>query len=352
VTYLAVPGAAGLTPEFVTAALAGQLGGATVAQVVAERVGTGQVSDTYRLRLAYDGGTELPATMIAKVPAADPASRNAARTFRTYEIEASFYAQLAGDLPVALARCYAAGYEPAHDEYVVLLEDLAPARPGDQLAGLRPDDAAAAIGELAALHAAGWASQTLASLPWLNRASPGNAALVAAAFTGLYAGFRDRYAARLEPETLRLIEAFVPGADGYLAGSDEPRTIVHGDFRADNLLFGPPRPVVLDWQTCGFGAGTADLSYFLGSSLPVPLRREHERSLVRGYHDALTAAGVRLSWADCWDGYRRHAFAGIVMDVIAAMVVAQTERGDTMFATMADRHAQHALDLDSLAVLA
>ena len=51
---------------------------------------------------------------------------------------------------------------------------------------------------------------------------------------------------------------------------------MHGDFRADNLLFGPARPVVLDWQTASFGAGTGDLAYFLGSSLLVPLRQEHE----------------------------------------------------------------------------
>ena len=73
------------------------------------------MSDSYRLRLTYDAPTAptaLPPTLIAKVPAVDPASRSAARTFRTYEIEASFYGQLSHDLPVALATCYFAGYDP------------------------------------------------------------------------------------------------------------------------------------------------------------------------------------------------------------------------------------------------
>ena len=39
------------------------------------------------------------------------------------------------------------------------------------------------------------------------------------------------------------------------------------------------------------------------------------------------------------------------MDIIAAMGVRQTERGDQMFAAMARRHARHALDLDALALL-
>jgi Phosphotransferase enzyme family len=347
----AVCGGSGLTAEFMTAALADRLGATTVTAVEAEAVGTGQVSDSYRLRLAYDGPAELPSTLIAKVPAADLASRGAARAFRTYEIEASFYDQLAPDLPVSLARCYYAAYDAGPDEYVVLLEDVSPAAPGDQLAGLHPDDAAAAVAELAALHAAGWDRAELAALPWLNRSGPEAAALLAAAIADLYPGFRERYAERLEQGTLTLIEDFLPHAHSYLAGSDGPRTIVHGDFRADNLLFGRDRPVVLDWQTAGFGSATGDLSYFLASSLPVAARRRYEEALVRRYHAGLLSRGVELSWRDCWTGYRRHAFSGIVMDIIAAMFVQQTPRGDEMFATMARRHARHALDLDALETL-
>jgi hypothetical protein len=346
-----VRGGQGLTAEFLTWALSSELGGAAVAAVEAAPIGTGQVSDSYRLTLTYDGPAELPLTMIAKVPAADAASRNAARAFRTYEIEANFYSQLAPGLPVALPRCYYAAYDAGPDEYIVLLEDLAPALPGDQLAGLHPDDAAAAIRELAALHAAGWDAAELAELPWLNRSGPDAAALMAGVLTDLYPRFRERYASRLEPGTLSLIEEFLPKVATYFKASDEPRTIVHGDFRADNLLFGAARPAVLDWQTAGFGAGTSDLSYFLASSLPVAARRQYEEALVRRYHAALTGRGAEFGWHDCWTGYRRHAFGGIVMDIIAATMVKQTERGDAMFATMARRHARHALDLDALALI-
>jgi Ecdysteroid kinase-like family len=349
----AVGGGAELTAEFLSRALAVHLDGVSVDAADAERVGTGQVSDTYRLRLTYSGGGHgLPATLIAKVPAADAVSRGAARAFRTYEIEANFYAQLAPELPVSLPTCFYAAYDPEPDEYVVLLADLAPAQPGDQLIGLSADEAAAAIGELAALHAAGWGSPELAALPWLNRSSPEASALMTAVVTDLFPGFRDRYAGLLEPGALELIEDFVPRSDRYLSDRNEPRTIVHGDFRADNLLFGRGRPVVLDWQTTSFGSATSDLSYFLGSSLPVSVRQQHERDLVRLYHSIVVGRGASLTWTDCWEGYRRHAFAGLVMDIIAAMVVQQTARGDEMFAAMASRHAQHAIDLDALALVA
>jgi hypothetical protein len=348
----AVSGRDGLTASFLTRALGPHLGDVTVTAVRAEPVGTGQVSDSFRLHLSYDGPVRLPPTLIAKVPAADPASRGAARAFRTYEIEACFYAEVAPALPeVSLAGCFFSAYDSEPDEYIVLLADLAPAQPGDQLAGLPPADAALAVDELAALHAAGWQSDSLAALSWLNRSGPEASALMASAVEQLYPGFRDRYAGRLEPGTLPLLEAFVPQVGRYVAVRDEPRTIVHGDFRADNLLFGHARPVVLDWQTASFGSATGDLSYFLASSLPVDVRREHEEALVRRYHAALSRRGVPLSWPECWDGYRRSAFGGLVMDIIASMVVQRTDRGDEMFAAMANRHAWHARDLGSLDTL-
>jgi len=336
---------------WLTVALGARLGGANVTAVQSAPIGTGQVSDSLRLRITYDQPVGLPSTMIAKVPSADPASRAAARAIRTYEIEASFYEQLASGLPVALPACYFVAYDAETDDYVVLLEDLAPAVPGDQIAGLAPRDAAAAICELAALHAAGWDDPVLAALPWLNRHDADTAAFTAAIVADLYAGFRERYAVRLAAGTLALIEDFLPSLGAYLSRRDEPATLVHGDYRADNLLFGTGRPAVLDWQTCAYGPAAADLSYFLGSSLPVATRQEHEQSLVRRYHTALTALGVQLSWDDCWNGYRRYAFHGIVMSIGAAMLVQRTERGDEMFCTMADRHARHALDLDAVTLL-
>lgn len=70
------------------------------------------------------------------------------------------------------------------------------------------------------------------------------------------------------------------------------------------------------------------------------------------YHDRLVDAGVAdFSSDDCWTGYRWGAWSGLVMAIYASMIVEPTERGDRMFLTMAERHARHALDLDSAAVI-
>jgi hypothetical protein len=347
----AVSGAADVTTTWLTEALAPQLDVAEVTAVTAEPIGTGQVSESLRLQLTYDRPVELPATMVAKVPSSNEASRAAARAIRTYEVEASFYSGVAGKLDASLPTCYFSAYEPENDDYVVLLQDLAPAKPGDQLAGISPDEAAAAIDEMAALHAAGWDDPALAALPWLNRNGADSAAFTAALVTDLYTGFKERYEARLDAEVIKLIEEFLPSLGAYLTAEAASSTLTHGDFRADNLLFGGPRPFVLDWQTCAYGPGLSDLAYFLGSSLPVQLRRDHEQTLVRRYHSALTSRGIQLTWDDCWEDYARYAFHGVVMSVGAAMLVERTDRGDEMFCTMTTRHAHHARDTQATSLL-
>jgi aminoglycoside/choline kinase family phosphotransferase len=340
-----------LTAEWLNQALEARLDGAKIADVDAVPIGTGQVSDSVRLTLTYSRAAGLPATIIAKVPSADPASRQAARATRTYEIEARFYAEVAPGLDASIPACYFAAYAPDADDYVVLLEDLAPAEPGNQIAGIDPANARAAVHEMAILHAGCWDSPALAALDWLNRSNPATTEFTATMVTALYDGFRERYADRLAPETLTVMERFVPRLGAYLADRGKPITLTHGDFRADNLLFGDGRPTIVDWQSCQVGAGTADLAYFLGSSLPVEHRREHEGSLVRHYYDVLTERGAPLDWAHCWTEYRKFAFNGVLAAIGAAMLVKRTDRGDRMFCAMADRHARHALDLESLSLL-
>ena len=344
-----VTGVDDLTPAWCSAALAASTGGATVAAVRVEPVGTGQVADTVRLHIVYEGDGEGPVTLIAKVPAADDTSRSAARVTRTYEIEAGFYRDLAAGLPVRTPRCHHASHHPESDAYVVLLEDVAPAQQGDQMAGCSVDDVGAAVDELALLHGPRWGDRSLESIEWLYRgdSTEGVIALVQYA-----AGpFRERYAARLDSEANALVDRVLGRLGDVLTVRPRPWTIVHGDYRADNLLFGGDRVVVVDWQTVGLGPGAADLSYLLGASLLPDVRRQHEAALVDRYVAGLHAQGVDVDRAEIWDGYRRYAFGGLIMAVVASALVRRTDRGDDMFVTMAERHALQMADLDTEALI-
>ena len=58
---------------------------------------------------------------------------------------------------------------------------------------------------------------------------------------------------------------------------------------------------------------------------------------------------IEDNWA--WDQYRRDAFAGILMAVIASQIVGGSDRSEAMFAAMATRSLRQALDLDSEALI-
>ena len=331
----------------------GALSGGAVVAARGEQIGTGQVGANYRYHLRYDGGTG-PATIVVKVASRDPESRAAGIATLTYEREVGFYTTLAGTVDVRRPRCHFAAVEPGTADVVIVLDDLAPARQGDQIAGCDLATTRAAVTEAARLHGPRWGDRSLDAVPWLSRRSGPRADELVEAYPALWAGFADRYGDRLGDEARHVGLRLVDGLGPWLAGAgDLPATLTHGDFRLDNLMIdvgadGSVTVTVVDWQTCGHGSGPADVAYFVGAGLLPAARRRHETELVEAYVEALAAyPGVDVDPARVWSGYRRHAFGGFLMAVAASMIVGRTDRGDDMFMAMANRHAVQAVELDS-----
>jgi len=347
-----------LTPSWLTTVLRKSevLETGCVAAVSVSPIGTGQMCDCVRLELVYEVPTDAPRTIVAKLPASDETSRATARSLRTYVNEVRFYQELAPGLGVHTPRCYYADIDEESASFVLLLEDLAPARQGDQLEGCSVDEAHIAIDELVELHAPRWGDPALSRISWLHGDKAAGRLFLATFLPGMWEAFRTRYAGDLEEHVLEAGNILFGAIEEYLSAETGPATIVHGDYRLDNLLFDPtPGGVkisVVDWQMCTDGPALSDVAYFVGAGLLVDDRRAVETDLVCGYQDALIAAGVTGYTSDqCWRDYRRGTWAGLIMAVAASMLVERTARGDRMFLTMADRHARHALDLDGPGVL-
>ncbi|MFF3667012.1 phosphotransferase family protein [Microtetraspora malaysiensis] len=340
-----------MTPGWCSAALSRRFGGARVTGVTTAAVGTGQMADTYRLHLDYSPAGAGPATVIAKLAAASPASRTAAKVTRAYEVEARFYQHLAPTLPVRSPRCYLSRYDEPSGAFTLLLEDAVDGHVADQVTGCGPEEAERAVDQLAALHGPMWGDPALDSLAWLPRHDGPDAAWMASLAQRIYPRFLRRFGDRLDAEVVDLLEFFVPRVERYLRARPGPRTVVHGDFRADNLVVGTGRITVLDWQTAAHEPAATDLAYFLGGSVEPDRRRAVEGAVLRRYVRALRGYGVELSFEDCWRDYRRYAFGGLLTSLVASALVVRTDRGDGLFATMANRHGMHAIDLDAASFL-
>lgn len=317
-----------------------------------EPIGTGQVGDSVRFTLDFADGAG-PATLAGKFAAADPTSRGTAAMLGLYAKEVHFYRDLAPQLPIRTPRILFAEMAEDGASFCLLFEDLGPARGGNQLAGCSLEDARAVVKQAGALHAPGWHNPAILDLDWLQP-NPAAAAQIKALYPHAQAIFRERYADALEPEYMALCEDLAE----YTAASDraqEKISLVHGDFRLDNVLFdinGGAEPVaVLDWQTLTIGNGLTDIGYLLGCGIGDNLRRAHERELLELYCAEMTARGVPLTIDDIWRDYVLGALHGVSTAVFSAAFVVRTERGDANFLSMARGACALCLEHGSLNIM-
>lgn len=339
---------ADLTADWLTSTI-----GAPVAEFSCERIGTGQMSECYRVSLTYSGDDAGPATVVLKVAATDPVSRQTGLALGLYEREVRFYTDIAPRIGGPVAPCYSSAFDTGTAAFHLVLGDAGPAVVGDEIRGATVEQALLALAQLGRLHGPLLGDPAMASAEWLNRETPVNQALSAQ----LYAGFAERYASTIAPEHRLVCERLVAGFDAYLeaeAAPDRVRGVVHGDYRLDNMLFGEAgadRPLtVVDWQTVTWGPAMTDVAYFLGCALPVQVRRDHYDALLTAYHQAL-GPNSPVELDEVREGVRRQSFFGVMMAIVSSMLVERTGRGDEMFMTMLQRHCQHVLDVDALSVL-
>jgi hypothetical protein len=334
---------------------AGVLGSGRVTGVTREPCGTGQLADSYRFTLDYDRPGIGPATVVAKFASEDAASRDYGRRSGFYRTEIRFYNEIAGGLGMSLATPIHAALAENETDFVLLMEDLAPARSVDQLVGCTPDEAALVVEQAAALHAASWRDPALSGRPWLT------------ATTAIFDHVTDNFADTVEafptlcgdlvPESdLAEARKLCAHTEAWKAVFRDPQCLWHSDLRVDNVLFDAQdgiRPaVLLDFQGVGLGKGTIDLAYFLATSLTTEDRRTHERDLVALYQRELTARGVAgYGPEECWRDYRVHAVHALQVGVFGLGAVKRTERGDQMWKVWIDRAAAHTRDLDSFTAL-
>ena len=335
-----------VTPDWLSATI-----GARVADVRWEPIGTGQVGDSVRFHLE---GIGVPPNLAGKFPAADAASRGTAVQFGLYRKEVEFYRQAAPKLDVRTPQVHFADVDETGGAFILLFEDVGPARQGDQIAGCGIEDARAAIRQAAAIHAPSWGKPELLEADFLAP-PPGLREQLGTMYAQAHAVFRDRYADTLEPEYMGVCDQLAELSQASFTREEQPRCIVHGDFRLDNMLFdikGGAEPIaVLDWQTVTTGNPMTDVGYFLGCGVGEALWRDHEVELLDLWRAEMQARGISLSHEEIEHDYRLGILHGVSTAVFSAAFVERTTRGDANFLSMARGSCSLALHRDSISAL-
>jgi hypothetical protein len=205
--------------------------------------------------------------------------------------EARFYTELASEVPFATPYCFYSAIDDAAGRAVLVLEDLRDLHACGDVRGIAASDAAVVIETLALFHARFWGK--VERFAWVRDART-RAAVHEAWLAENLEGSLGLLRGCLDRERLRLCRSLAGTPTGIVQRLDaEPRTLVHMDYRADNLFLGEDGRVwLVDNGIMSRLRGPADLGCFYGTSLTNSVRRKHGERLLDTYVSALRRHGV------------------------------------------------------------
>ncbi len=303
--------------------------------------GVGLMSAIARAELKLTDGSSM--TVIVKYPA-ENANADISKGLNFYANELNYYQHIASTCPIPTPRCLYSNIEPDTQNFLLILEDLDTATPGDQLASCTETVMTKAFTQAAEMHGRFWNKTT--QWPWLNYHNDDERnlfrrdAIYQPGVEPTLALFPEYFTGNLENTVRTIGERFVELFERAMAG---PQTFIHGDYRTDNMLFDEDDKttsvIAVDWQNSGGGRGAHDIAYFSSQSCGAELRGKPELAMLRQYHDCLLGEGVTgYSFDECLDDYR----ANLLITMITPVAVCGTldpgnERGMGLGRVMLER---------------
>ena len=289
--------------------------------------GAGFLGEVIILDLEYDSPTTAPTSMVLKMPTRS-SNRRLGQALGVYEREIRFYSDLQPQVSIPTPIHYYSAVSAADDpakglqqinflnklpywllailtllatwlsglvkrRYVLLIENIGHLRVGDQVNGCSEADTKRALNTMAKLHGQFWNSPIIENEGWI----------VPLALTGRFTHmmylqsiekFKTHNKHWLEPAQLVIFDWLKDNAvDVMNAVCDSPFTLIHGDFRLDNIGFdeGTDEVLLFDWQTILQGAPGFELAYFLSHASEAA----DARGFVDYYADQLRTQDIPVS---------------------------------------------------------
>lgn len=295
----ALPRSAGeFTLDWINTALSesGVLGDHKVTRVnVLDSDIPGQTAEVARLELEYDDtGCELPRHIIAKYTSRNQVVIDSViNAYQQYWRETASYAEFP-DIGIARPRCLYSKYVPESQEFVLLMNDLAPAASPSWAS--TPEQVAMAAAALPPMHARWWNSPVLREKDWLVQLDNRDFFRISAqAALGSVPKVKEVFGDDAA-ETCAMMEWHAMNIEADIDHlATRPFTLVHGDFHPKQLFFPTDAGgdfAVIDWQFSFVAQGAWDLARIVTVGQDTASRRANEDALLANYLEGLKAAGV------------------------------------------------------------
>jgi hypothetical protein len=342
---------------------AGILRRATVRAVDVHAIGQGVgfLSGRARVKIRYDHAEEdAPASVVVKLPSPITAGADFAESTRAYEREIRFYREVAPRTPIRVPRMFATIMDPADGAFILVMEDLQALTAGDQVIGLSRAQVLAAVQAIAPLHALWWNGDQRQALPWVPSVEQQlkMLSLTPDVIRASWPRFLEDFGESLPPGGRALGERIIQHLEGILGAFVKgTRTLVHFDYRADNLfiddLTRKAPIVVVDWQLTMWGLGAYDVARLAGGSILAAERCGHHQEIVECWHQGLMAGGVTgYSRDQAWRDYRLSAIVASLNPVLVHyMFKTGGRRGTALGAAMTGRFFDDLVECGAEAVV-
>jgi aminoglycoside phosphotransferase (APT) family kinase protein len=316
--------------------------------------GFGQTGMAALIELEFEepaaNGSDRPDCLVLKMATPDERRRDVARSMGLYEREVRFYQTMSDQLDVRVPKCYFAHVTPDGGAYALLLEGFPGHRPGDETIGCSVDDAKLGIIQLAKLHAPNWDGE-------LSRTMPRFPAPDVTRYKAAWDQMIESFGTLIPYPIKNAKSAFFDSLPALVQWVEVgPITVIHADFKLDNLLFGEPGSadpiVVLDWQAIRPGKGIQDFAYLIGQNMHRGDRRDHEEGLLALYCDELSRLGVDYDLEQARQDYRTATlYLWSYVVGITGLMVNRHERAIRRKTGLIERASSAILDHDALALL-
>lgn len=270
----------------------GQALGTTITDLEAKLLGEGRglQSTAWRLDLRCEPPGSGPASVILKSETANQDFNEFSRLNNAFGREVGVYTHCTPRLQDHKPEIYACeGSTPSW----LLMEDLTHLHSGDQVIGLSYGETLATVERMAAIHAEFWMDADLKQHSWLPR----HGFWFADPKAEIVDDFFATYGVRFGPAVCKLYQAVLEQTSAIDdALEDRPWTLVHGDLRADNVLFDrtadDPLSVIIDWSWASRSLASIDIAFLVGGSTPHVQRLGRHEELLHAWHRALLLGGV------------------------------------------------------------
>ena len=327
---------------------------AEVTGVTVQPIGAGNVSDTVRVAIEYDGEPgDAPSAVVVKLRPSDPGVHAHGLRSGAYHREIGAYRTIserhACRIPLK--------YWVTGDETTInlVMEDLSGTTvPGNQVAGADPADAEAVVVELARLHSEFFPLTHESAPDWMIRLpevcdywsdAAGRGATIAA----------QRFADDLPPESHDAIREATELVRAWHLLPHSRLTLTHGDPRVDNVLFDTtgtaPSAVIIDWQVTGLRNPMYDVGYFMSGSVDVADRRAHEMRLIARYVEVFGERADGYDLATATADYQIQLLSGLYISLAALDVLPDNPVVNKLILALLERNCAAVIDWRSVTAL-